>query len=164
MRKPLFISSVLGANIFEVAACGRENADGSVIGRGGEECDNCTALAGGRAAVGECVGETEDWVGTNVFLVTVWGLVLENKGNFVTGTEFAEMGTEGAGGEVEVGEGVGTGAGTNSLVVTTWGRDTTKGRPTGFTSGSTSCSPAVSWLHEYTSFLCSIPLQPNTTS
>jgi len=60
MRKPLFISSVLGANIFEVAACGRENADGSVIGRGGEECDNCTALAGGRAAVGECVGETED--------------------------------------------------------------------------------------------------------
>lgn len=57
MRKPLFISSVLGANIFEVAACGRENAGGSGIGGGGEECDNCTAL-GLWAAVGECVGET----------------------------------------------------------------------------------------------------------
>jgi hypothetical protein len=37
----------------------------------------------------------------------------------VTGTESEEMGTEGARGEEEVGEGVGTGAGTNSLVVTT---------------------------------------------
>ena len=37
----------------------------------------------------------------------------------MTGTVFAEMGTEGAGEEVEVGEGVGKGAGTNSLVVTT---------------------------------------------
>ena len=37
----------------------------------------------------------------------------------MTGTEFAEIGTEGAGGEIEVGEGVDTGAGTNSLVVTT---------------------------------------------
>lgn len=37
----------------------------------------------------------------------------------MTGTELAEMGTERAGQEVEVGEGVGTGAGTNSFVVTT---------------------------------------------
>ena len=37
----------------------------------------------------------------------------------MTGTEFTEMGTEGAGEEVEVDEGVGTGAGTNSFVVTT---------------------------------------------
>jgi hypothetical protein len=56
----LFISSVLGANIFEVAACGRENADGSGIGGGGEESDNCTALTGLRAAVGVCDGETAD--------------------------------------------------------------------------------------------------------
>ena len=56
----MFISSVLGANIFEVAACGRENAGGSGIGGGGEECDNCTALVGLRAGVGVCVGETVD--------------------------------------------------------------------------------------------------------
>jgi hypothetical protein len=37
----------------------------------------------------------------------------------VTGTEFAEMGTEGAGEEVEDGEGVDTGTGTKILVVTT---------------------------------------------
>jgi len=67
----LFISSVLGANIFEVAACGRENVDGSGIGGGGEECGNCTALAGLQAAVGECAGEKAISVGTNVFLVTV---------------------------------------------------------------------------------------------
>jgi len=60
MRKPLFISSVLGANIFEVAACGRENAGGSGIGGGGEECDNFTALIGLQTAVGVCFVETVD--------------------------------------------------------------------------------------------------------
>ena len=70
MRKPLFISSVLGANIFEVAACGRENADESGIEGGGEESGNCTAVAGLWVGVTVCVGDTADG-GTNILLVTV---------------------------------------------------------------------------------------------
>jgi hypothetical protein len=71
MRKPLFISSVLGANIFEVAACGRENADESGIGGGGEESGNCTAVAGLCVGVAVCAGDTADGGGTNILPVTV---------------------------------------------------------------------------------------------
>jgi hypothetical protein len=53
--------------------------------------------------------------------------------------------------EEEVGDGVGAGtrtgaggAGAKILVVTTCGHDTTAGKTTGFTSDSTSSSPAVS--------------------
>jgi hypothetical protein len=152
MRKPLFISSVLGANILEVAACGRENADESGIRGGGEESNDCTALAGLRIDVGVCAEDTADGAGANNLLVTVWGLVFEeNNGNSGAGEELAEMEAGAGVGEEEVGEGVGAGtrtgaggAGTKILVVTTCGRDTTVGRTTGFTSGSTSFSPAVS--------------------
>jgi hypothetical protein len=67
----LFISSVLGANIFEVAACGRENADGSGIRGGGEESNDCTTFAGVRIDVGVCAEDTEDGAGANNLLVTV---------------------------------------------------------------------------------------------
>lgn len=67
----MFISSVLGANIFEVAACGRENADGSGIRAGGEESNNCDALAGLGTDVGVCVMGTEGEASPNSLLVTV---------------------------------------------------------------------------------------------
>lgn len=67
----MFISSVLGANIFEVAACGRENADGSGISGGGEESNICAALAGLGTDVGVCVKGTEDGASPNNLLVTV---------------------------------------------------------------------------------------------
>jgi hypothetical protein len=71
MRKPLFISSVLGANIFEVAACGRENADGSGIRDGGEESNDCTTFAGERIDEVVCVEDTEVGAGANNLLVTL---------------------------------------------------------------------------------------------
>lgn len=149
----MFISSVLGANIFEVAACGRENADTRGISGGGEESKACVALVGLDSGVGVCVMGTGDEASPNNLLVTVWGRVFgENAGNFVSQVELAEMGSEeGDGVEEDVGErlGAGTrrgvgGAWAKILVVTTSGRDTTAGKTTGFTSGSTSCSPDVS--------------------
>jgi hypothetical protein len=71
MRKPLFISSVLGANIFEVAACGRENADESGIRGGGEEPNDCTAFACKWVDVGVCSEDKEDGAGASNLLVTV---------------------------------------------------------------------------------------------
>jgi hypothetical protein len=67
----------------------------------------------------------------------------------VTRVEFVETGSEGVGeevgDEVEAGTRAGAGgAGAKILVVTTCGRDTTAGGTTGFTSGSTSSSLAVS--------------------
>jgi hypothetical protein len=96
---------------------------------------------------------TADEVSPNSLLVTVRGPVFgENAGTFVSQVELSEMGSEEGGGvEEEVGEGLGAGtrrgaggAWAKILVVTTSGRDTTAGKTTGFTSGSTSCSPDVS--------------------
>jgi hypothetical protein len=151
MRKPLFISSVLGANILEVAACGRENADGSGISAGGEDSADCVVLDGPEADVGVCVMGTEDEASPNNLLVTEWGRVFEeNVGSFLSQVELAERESE-AGDGVEVGEGEGAGtlrgvggAWAKILVVTTCGCDAMAGKTTGFTSVSTSGSPDVS--------------------
>ena len=137
IRKPLFISSVLGANIFDVDACGREN-DGIIGTRGGgavvEFVTDLFAAARG--------------AGVKNLLVTACGLTFENTGSSGMGEEELEDGLDLGEHTTGVWTGLGAaaeGEGANTLFVATCGVGTTAGMgtiisftgTTGFTSMST---------------------------